>query len=290
MITGTVFCGVCNDFQSFGYADIKLDPNDGLELHSLGSLAQLSVSARQPLLAERKRKREPFKAWKPSPIEKNEIQKGDRLPCDARRGLLNLGATCYMSVILQCLLHNPLVKNYFLSDKHNNQLCGKPNCMCCELDQLFRDVFSTPSTPPPEAPAGTGPAIGPLSLLRATWENSKDIAGNTQQDAHEFFISLLNQLHLGSGGVTHGSCTCMIHQIFAGQLQSDVKCGKCGYINPTIDPMLDINLELKGLPAGKTPTLSSCLRRLARQASFIRASDKRQVYRARETTAKGIFV
>jgi ubiquitin carboxyl-terminal hydrolase 22/27/51 len=167
-----------------------------------------------------------------------------------------------MSVILQSFLHNPLLRNYFLSDKHNHQLCGKANCMCCELDQLFEDVFSTTSTtPPPEAPAGTGPALGPVSLLRTTWENSNDIAGNSQQDAHEFFIALLNQIHLGSAGSTHGSsCSCVVHQVFAGKLQSDVKCGKCGHINPTVDPLLDISLELKGIQNGKV-TLASCLRR-----------------------------
>jgi len=91
-----------------------------------------------------------------------------------------------------------------------------------------------------------------------------DIAGCAQQDAHEIFIALLNQLHLSSAEFTNGtSCACVVHQIFAGQLQSDVMCGKCGHVNPTIDPMLDISLELKDFQNGKAVTLASCLRRFA---------------------------
>jgi ubiquitin carboxyl-terminal hydrolase 22/27/51 len=205
-----------------------------------------------------------LKSWQPSTDEKAEIKKATNVSCGPRRGFLNLGATCYMSVILQCFLHNPLLRNYFLSDKHNTQLCERQNCMCCELDQLFTEVFSKPSSlgPTPEAPAGTGPPLGPLSLLKTTWENSIDIAGYAQHDAHEYFIALLNQLHVGCPGATNeASCNCSIHQIFAGQLQSDVKCGKCGHVNPTVDPMLDISLELKGIQEGKGTTLASCLRR-----------------------------
>ena len=57
-----------------------------------------------------------------------------------RRGLLNLGSTCYLNVVLQTLIHNPLLRNYFLSDRHNHKLCDKKDCMCCEMDKLFAEV------------------------------------------------------------------------------------------------------------------------------------------------------
>lgn len=89
------------------------------------------------------------------------------------RPLLNLSQTCFLSAILQSLLHNPLLKAYFLSDKHNRHVCangsrglavGKPytgldngngngsgngegrerekekGCMCCEMDRAFEEV------------------------------------------------------------------------------------------------------------------------------------------------------
>merc|ERR1711997_567469 len=34
------------------------------------------------------------------------------------RGLINLGNTCFMSCIVQTLVHTPLLRDYFLSDRH----------------------------------------------------------------------------------------------------------------------------------------------------------------------------
>ena len=34
------------------------------------------------------------------------------------RGLINLGNTCFMSCIVQTLVHTPLLRDYFLSGKH----------------------------------------------------------------------------------------------------------------------------------------------------------------------------
>ena len=58
-----------------------------------------------------------------------------------RRGLLNLGQTCYLNVVLQAFIHNPLLRNYFLSDTHNHKLCKIKDCVCCEMDKLFAEVI-----------------------------------------------------------------------------------------------------------------------------------------------------
>ena len=96
--------------------------------------------------------------------------------------------------------------------------------------------------------------------------SNAELSGYAQQDAHEFFIFALNQIHSTSRGSTNVSCNCIIHSAFAGQLQSDVRCERCGNVTTTVDPMLDVSLELRGkgsselITAGEN-TLAGCLRR-----------------------------
>ena len=59
---------------------------------------------------------------------------------------MNLGATCYLNVILQTFFHNPLLRNYFLSDMHamdcknTDKNIEKIPCISCEMDKLFSEV------------------------------------------------------------------------------------------------------------------------------------------------------
>jgi len=190
--------------------------------------------------------------WIPNEKEISVLEDAVPIPCQGRRGLLNLGQTCFLNVVLQSFVHNPLLRNYFLSDKHNPKSCKLKDCTCCEMDILFSEVYSGETTP-----------YGPLTFLATTWRASSELAGYAQQDAHEFFITALNQIHLKCRGSTNVSCNCIIHNTFSGQLQSEVKCERCGNVTTTVDPMLDISLELEGedSESGVENTLASCLRR-----------------------------
>ena len=72
----------------------------------------------------------------------------------------------------------------------------------------------------------------PFKLLHLVWTHARHLAGYEQQDAHEFFIAVLDVLHHHSGGqtptVTHpGHCSCIVDQTYNGRLQSDVQCQTC---------------------------------------------------------------
>lgn len=72
----------------------------------------------------------------------------------------NLGNTCFMSSVLQALMHTPPLRNYFLSDLHNRFVCQQKGrrkksggggnlglCLACDLDAMYSAVFSGDRTP-----------------------------------------------------------------------------------------------------------------------------------------------
>lgn len=242
------------------------------------------------------------------------------------RGFYNMGATCFMSVIFQSLLHNPLIRNFYLSGGHergvrcggnaeaatidlgfqrsesesringngsvketgnvraskkgsttvsgnNSTVNGTPitmdspsvNCLSCALDDVFAEFFTSSSV------AG----YGPTNLLTTSWRVKQSLAGYSEQDAHEFFQMVLNELHathydssvlangasstlekIGMPGELPGTfrsvedvniqnCGCISHRTFCGILESNITCQVCETVASTVhDPMMDISLEI----------------------------------------------
>ncbi|XP_058139313.2 ubiquitin carboxyl-terminal hydrolase 22 isoform X1 [Dasypus novemcinctus] len=196
------------------------------------------------------------------------------------RGLINLGNTCFMNCIVQALTHTPLLRDFFLSDRHKCEMQSPSSCLVCEMSSLFQEFYS----------GHRSPHI-PYKLLHLVWTHARHLAGYEQQDAHEFLIAALDVLHRHCKGDDNGKkannpnhCNCIIDQIFTGGLQSDVTCQVCHGVSTTIDPFWDISLDLPGSSspfwplspgsegsvlngeshASGTTTLTDCLRRFTR--------------------------
>ncbi|KAL4692941.1 hypothetical protein H8959_016751 [Pygathrix nigripes] len=157
-------------------------------------------------------------------------------------GLRNLGNTCYMNAILQCLCSiSPLVE-YFLSGKYITALQNDCSKVATAFAYLMTDMW-----------LGDSDCVSPEIFRSALGNLYPAFTKKTQQDAQEFLIFVLNELHEAlkkyhyprrrshDKGSAQRCCrkwitteTSVITQLFEGQLNYSIvclKCEKCTYKN-----------------------------------------------------------
>eukprot|EP00911_Craspedida_sp_UC1_P002874 UC1_evm3s2103 len=108
-------------------------------------------------------------------------------------GLRNLGNTCYMSCIVQCLSHCVPMTTYFLHGMHRRaaELANaRPDLrrLVLEYGELLDLLWNEHQT---------ARFISPLFFRRAFNRISPSLAGYGQEDCQEFFSTLVDSLHMG---------------------------------------------------------------------------------------------
>lgn len=105
----------------------------------------------------------------------------------ARRGecgLANLGNTCYLNSVLQCLAHTPMLRQHLLLGKQRD-LDGRPTPLCDALAALFRSMYD-----------GQVPPATITAVRAAINQRTNDFfAGIAQHDAQELMMAVLDGLH-----------------------------------------------------------------------------------------------
>lgn len=160
-----------------------------------------------------------WRSWTPSKVEIELLRTNSkrRLVTPSStiglRGLLNLGSTCFMNCIVQALVHTPLLRDYFLSERHECTIKSTQKCLVCEVSRLFQEFYSGSRSP-----------LSLHRLLHLIWNHARHLAGYEQQDAHEFFIATLDVLHRhctiaqnesskGGAATESAQCNCIIDQV-----------------------------------------------------------------------------
>mmetsp|Transcript_36567 Transcript_36567/g.66299 ORF Transcript_36567/g.66299 Transcript_36567/m.66299 type:complete len:773 (+) Transcript_36567:75-2393(+) len=199
------------------------------------------------------------KEARPVPVSKSERGKGGgggdfpELGASGHRGLENLGNTCYLNSVLQCLN----VSNVFsdeVIDKCNDGLAG----LSASLISIFRGIRGESVTC---IKAGS---VSPKSLLGLIVQRFPWYQGRQQQDAHELLRTLIGSVSeeldaderkaAKAAGKTPvprvpgPSCGMeqLVWQSFRGHFFAAVLCWNCRRISVRRDPFLDVSLELPG--------------------------------------------
>ncbi|KAL5736725.1 hypothetical protein ACOSP7_031179 [Xanthoceras sorbifolium] len=181
-------------------------------------------------------------SWQPSLLSEKR-KRGPPL------GLKNLGNSCYLNSVLQCLTYTPPLANFCLKLQHSS-LCDsaldsdrKRDCPFCILEKRIVRSLSLDLTL--DAPAKI------QSCLRIFAEHFRC---GRQEDAHEFLRYVIDACHntclslkklrrKAATDPSNGS-TSVVKEIFGGALQSQVKCLSCGAESNKVDEIMDISLDI----------------------------------------------
>lgn len=151
---------------------------------------------------------------------------------NGKTGLRNLGNTCYMNSVIQCLSNTLNLRQYFLNKMylHENPVNGP-------LTQVFaRLIFQM---------WGVNPGvIFPSEFKRVFCKKFKEFEGVAQQDAHEFLIHFLDGVN---DEMKIEDKLSVIGRNFFGEICSEVSCLQCFYKVQKQEQFLTLSLPVVNL-------------------------------------------
>ncbi|XP_031569756.1 ubiquitin carboxyl-terminal hydrolase 2-like isoform X2 [Actinia tenebrosa] len=184
---------------------------------------------------------------------------------DGLIGLRNLGNTCFMNSILQCLSQSMVLTEYMLKGSYTKQINSRSS-MKGKLVQAYAELIKSMWKP-----SHSETAISPHSFKTQIQRFAPRFVGYNQQDAQEFLRFLLEGLHDDLNSVhdkpKYKICefndllsdtekadkswkqylardNSKITDLFVGQLKSTLKCTECGHKSVTFDPFWDLSLPI----------------------------------------------
>ncbi|CAH8446503.1 unnamed protein product [Dicrocoelium dendriticum] len=195
-------------------------------------------------------------------------------------GLNNLGNTCFMNSIIQCLSNTQPLLDYCLSNRYNmdlNKASTMHGTLFASYVSLMKELWN-----PDMFESSTNPSHFKSQIQRF----APRFVGYSQQDSQEFLRYLLEGLHMEVNRVTKRPHLVVpdyeaedrlpdlekaelywnrylsvdnseIVDLFVGQLMSTLECAECGFKSTTFDPFWDLSLPI---PKKSNVTIMDCLR------------------------------
>uniref|UniRef100_A0A6I8RSG2 Ubiquitin carboxyl-terminal hydrolase 2 n=1 Tax=Xenopus tropicalis TaxID=8364 RepID=A0A6I8RSG2_XENTR len=191
-------------------------------------------------------------------------------------GLRNLGNTCFMNSILQCLSNTKDLRDYCLQNSYRRDLSSKKcnTAIMEEFARLLQAIWTS----------SANEVVSPSEFKTQIQKYAPRFMGYNQQDAQEFLRFLLDGLHNEVNRVTvkpRPSSQDLDHmpdsekgkhmwkryleredsrivELFVGQLKSSLTCTECGYCSTVFDPFWDLSLPIA--KSASEVSLVDCMR------------------------------
>ncbi|GLD72650.1 ubiquitin carboxyl-terminal hydrolase 2a isoform X2 [Lates japonicus] len=161
-------------------------------------------------------------------------------------GLKNLGNTCFMNSILQCLSNTHSLRDYCLHNSHRRDLNNNSRTNTALMEE-FAKLMQTMWT------SSSSEAVSPSEFKTQIQRYAPRFVGYNQQDAQEFLRFLLDGLHNEVNRVTvrpRGTVEDFDHlpdeergkKMWSKYLErEDIHCGFCSTV---FDPFWDLSLPI----------------------------------------------
>ncbi|XP_075764142.1 ubiquitin carboxyl-terminal hydrolase 21 isoform X1 [Pelodiscus sinensis] len=219
------------------------------------------------------------------PEEKASVTHNTLLLGSGHIGLRNLGNTCFMNAVLQCLSSTKPLRDYCLLKEFLQEQPGTSRAPQ-ELTEAFADVINSLWHP------DSTEAVNPARFKAVFQKYVPSFTGYSQQDAQEFLKFLMDRLHVEINRKGRKTPSILsdtkwpsvledadplsdderanlmwkryleredskIVDLFVGQLKSCLKCQACGYRSTTFEVFCDLSLPIpkKGFAGGKVSLL-----------------------------------
>ncbi|XP_077369677.1 ubiquitin carboxyl-terminal hydrolase 21 [Festucalex cinctus] len=197
-----------------------------------------------------------------------------------RVGLRNIGNTCFLNAIVQCLSHTRGLRDYCLLKSYRHDKFSKEEPRLTEaFSQVLSGLWDTKED---------DTVVNPRQFYNIFRDAVPYFSGYSQQDAQEFLRFLLEKLHTEINRKPYirkplkdpeqkyarfriseeAAATWKKHlenddskivDLFSGQLRSSLHCSVCSHYSNTFDVFCDLSLPIpKRCTAGEV-TLKECL-------------------------------